>query len=126
MFDQRVKLSLATKIFLGFMVLLLCAVVLAFFSVVQIRNVAKDLRAIKEGHLALASVLSNEMRLEDAEAEFRRVITRAPNNPTVHQWYATCLLGMGRVEEALAASRRAVARVASANASLPDPASERA
>src|SRR5688572_30646771 len=36
------------------MVLLLCAVVLAFFSVVQIRNVAKDLRAIKEGHLALA------------------------------------------------------------------------
>ena len=62
-----------------------------------------------EAHLALASALSNEMRLEDAEAEFRRVITLAPNNPTVHQWYATCLLGMGRVEEALAASRRAVA-----------------
>jgi eukaryotic-like serine/threonine-protein kinase len=62
-----------------------------------------------EGHLALASALSNEMRLEDAEAEFRRVITLAPNDPTVHQWYATCLLGMGRVEEALAASRRAVA-----------------
>ncbi len=54
MFGENVKLSLATKIFLGFMVLLSCAVVLAFISVVQIRSVAKDLRAIKEGHLALA------------------------------------------------------------------------
>ncbi|HEU4952991.1 MAG TPA: protein kinase [Gemmatimonadales bacterium] len=65
--------------------------------------------SLVEGHLALANALANEMRLEDAEAEYRRVIALAPNNPTVHQWYASCLLGMGRVEEALAASRRAVA-----------------
>jgi serine/threonine-protein kinase len=62
-----------------------------------------------EGHLALATALTNDMRLDDAEAEFRRVISLAPNNPTVHQWYSSCLLGLGRVEEALAVSRRAVA-----------------
>jgi PAS domain S-box-containing protein len=87
-FNQKVKLSLATKIFLGFMVLLLCAVVLAFFSVVQIRNVAKDLRAIKEGHLALARAMAqlethqqNRFRdlrtgLEERDPKSREVVLR--------------------------------------------------
>jgi PAS domain S-box-containing protein len=70
------------------MVLLLCAVVLAFFSVIQIRNVAKDLRAIKEGHLALARGVAqlethqqNRFRdlrtgLEEQDPKSREVVLR--------------------------------------------------
>jgi PAS domain S-box-containing protein len=82
------KLSLATKIFLGFMVLLSCAVALAAFSVVQIRGVAKDLRAIKEGHLVLARLVAqlethqqNRFRdirraLEEEDPDGREIILR--------------------------------------------------
>jgi nitrogen fixation/metabolism regulation signal transduction histidine kinase len=48
------KLSLATKIFLGFTVLLGTFALLAFLSVREIRAVADDLRTIRDGHLALA------------------------------------------------------------------------
>lgn len=87
-FLEDVKLSLATKIFLGFMVLLLSAVILAAFSVVEIRNVAKDLRAIKEGHLALARLVAqlethqqNRFRdlrrgLEESDPKSQQVVLR--------------------------------------------------
>lgn len=87
-FLEDVKLSLATKIFLGFMVLLLSAVILAAFSVVEIRNVAKDLRAIKEGHLALARLVAqlethqqNRFRdlrrgLEESDPRSQQVVLR--------------------------------------------------
>src|SRR5688572_22499699 len=70
------------------MVLLACAVVLAFFSVVQIRSVAKDLRSIKEGHLAMArgvakleSHQQNRFRdlrtgLEEEDPKSREVVLR--------------------------------------------------
>src|SRR5687768_2872321 len=48
------KLSLATKIFLGFTVLLGTFALFAFLSVREIRAVADDLRTIRDGHLALA------------------------------------------------------------------------
>lgn len=48
------KLSLATKTFLGFALLLGTFTLLALLSVQEIRSVAEDLRTIKDGHLALA------------------------------------------------------------------------
>ncbi len=48
------KLSLATKIFLGFFVLLCTFTLLASLSVREIRVIADDLRTIRDGHLALA------------------------------------------------------------------------
>jgi serine/threonine-protein kinase len=62
---------------------------------------------VAEAHLALANALSNQVRLAEAGAEFRRVVALIPNDPTVHQWYSAVLHGQGRVEEALAESRRA-------------------
>jgi len=62
---------------------------------------------VVDAHLALATALGNEMRLRQAEAEFRRVLALAPNDPTAWQWYSTILLPRGKVVEALEASRRA-------------------
>ena len=47
------KLSLATKIFLGFTVLLGTFALLAFLSVREIRAVADDLRTTRDGRIAL-------------------------------------------------------------------------
>ncbi|MCK6551147.1 ATP-binding protein [Myxococcota bacterium] len=48
------RLSLATKIFLGFAVLLATFGLLAFLSVREIRAIAEDLRTLRDSHLALA------------------------------------------------------------------------
>lgn len=53
-----VRLSLTTKIFLGFVALLGIFALLAFFSVQQIRAVAEALETIKDGHIALAQSAS--------------------------------------------------------------------
>lgn len=52
------RLSLTTKIFLGFVALLSIFALLAFFSVQQIRAVAAALETIKDGHIALAQSAS--------------------------------------------------------------------
>lgn len=52
------RLSLTTKIFLGFVALLGIFALLAFFSVQQIQAIADDLRSIKDGHIALAQSAS--------------------------------------------------------------------
>ncbi len=45
-----------------------------------------------------------------ADQEFRRAVNLDPDQARAHQWYALFLAAMGRHDEAMAASRRAVAR----------------
>jgi serine/threonine-protein kinase len=63
---------------------------------------------VADAHLALATVLANEIQLDSADAELQRVLALAPNDPTTQLWHSAILQGQGRVEEALAATRRAV------------------
>jgi nitrogen fixation/metabolism regulation signal transduction histidine kinase len=71
----EVKLSLATKIFVGFLVLLGTFALLAFFSVREIRAVAEDLRTIKEGHLALARLAAQlETHQQNRFRDLRRAL----------------------------------------------------
>jgi PAS domain S-box-containing protein len=68
-----VRLSLSTKVFLGFMALLVTFALLAFFSVQQIRAMATDLRTIKDGHIALARLTA---RLETHQKNRARYLDR--------------------------------------------------
>ena len=66
---ERVRLSLATKIFLGFMVLLASFALLAAVSMSQIRAISEDLKNLKEGQIALAR---HAARLDtDQKSRFR-------------------------------------------------------
>jgi serine/threonine-protein kinase len=62
---------------------------------------------VADAHLALASALQNEVRLDEADAEFRRVVSLVPNDPTAYLWHSATLQAQGRVDDALEASRRA-------------------
>jgi tetratricopeptide (TPR) repeat protein len=62
---------------------------------------------LAEAHNALASVMSNEWRFADAEAEWKKALELNPNYATAHQWYAEQLTSMGRYQEALAEIKRA-------------------
>ncbi|MBX2811565.1 MAG: PAS domain-containing protein [Myxococcales bacterium] len=82
------QLGIATKIFVGFSGLLLGMILLAMLSVREIRSAAEDLRAIRDGHLALARTAAqlqthqqNRLRdlrraLEEPELRSRSVILR--------------------------------------------------
>lgn len=81
-------LGIATKIFVGFSGLLIGVLLLASLSVREIRSAAEDLRALRDGHLALARIVAqlethqqNRLRdlrraLEEPSAESRAVILR--------------------------------------------------
>jgi serine/threonine-protein kinase len=63
---------------------------------------------LSEAHAALATVMYEyEGNLAQAEREFKRAIEINPNYATAHQWYAECLLRMGRNEEAITEIKRA-------------------
>ncbi len=63
---------------------------------------------LAEAHAALATVMYEyEGNLAASEKEFKRAIEINPNYATAHQWYAECLLRMGRNEEAIAEIKRA-------------------
>ncbi|MFQ5511982.1 MAG: protein kinase [Candidatus Krumholzibacteriia bacterium] len=65
--------------------------------------------SLAEAHAALAMVkFHTEWDWEGAEREFKRAIELGPNDVDAHHWYAHYLMAMGRVEEALRVSRRAV------------------
>lgn len=65
----RLRLSLATKIFLGFTVLLASFALLAAVSMSQIQAIGQDLKNLKEGQIALAR---HAARLEtDQKSRFR-------------------------------------------------------
>lgn len=65
--------------------------------------------SLAEAHVALALYLSTfSWNQVAAEQEFRRAIELNPNYPNAHQQFATtCLLSMGRFDEAIAEGRRA-------------------
>ena len=72
------------------------------------RAVALDDR-LAEGHAALARALfSYDWDWEGGEREFRRAIDLNPGYPETYHGYSHLLLPAGRVEESLAASRRAL------------------
>jgi eukaryotic-like serine/threonine-protein kinase len=62
---------------------------------------------VADAHMALASALQNEVRLDAADAEFRRVVSLVPNDPTAYLWHSATLQAQGRIGDALEASRRA-------------------
>ncbi|HEV2762859.1 MAG TPA: protein kinase [Pyrinomonadaceae bacterium] len=65
-------------------------------------------QTLAEAHTSLAFVLmAYDWKWQEAEREFQRAIELNPNYPTAHQWYASCLVQMGRFDEALAEIRRA-------------------
>lgn len=72
------RVSLATKIFLGFMALLGVFSLLAYVSVRELREVSMDLRTVADGHLAVARQLS---RLETLEQNRLRNLERVLSAP---------------------------------------------
>lgn len=65
--------------------------------------------ALAEAHASLAAIkLNYDQDLQRAEQEIERAIELNPNYATAHHWHAATLLGLGRIEEALAAIQRAL------------------
>jgi serine/threonine-protein kinase len=78
------------------------------------RDAAQRALAIDEGlaeaHTSLAYVRMNfDSDLAGAAREFERAIQLNPNYATARQWYSRCLVTMGRYDEAINESGRAVA-----------------
>src|SRR5439155_12331947 len=64
---------------------------------------------LAEAHVSLAEVyLLYEWDLAASEREFRRALELDPNYTAAHHWYSHCLLALGRTEESLAESKRAL------------------
>jgi TolB-like protein/DNA-binding winged helix-turn-helix (wHTH) protein/Tfp pilus assembly protein PilF len=64
---------------------------------------------LAEAHTSLAMVhFLYEWDLAASEKEFRRAIDLDPNYTTAHHWYSHCLLPLGRTEDSLAESKRAL------------------
>jgi serine/threonine-protein kinase len=63
---------------------------------------------LAEAHAMLGWVLTGELRIEDAEREFRRALELNPGSADVHDIYASPLLFLGRGSEAVRMARRAV------------------
>jgi TolB-like protein/DNA-binding winged helix-turn-helix (wHTH) protein/Tfp pilus assembly protein PilF len=65
--------------------------------------------ALAEAHNSLANVhLLYDWDLAASEKEFRRAIELDPDFTTAHHWYSHTLMALGRTEESLAASKRAL------------------
>jgi TolB-like protein/tetratricopeptide (TPR) repeat protein/DNA-binding winged helix-turn-helix (wHTH) protein len=62
---------------------------------------------LAEPHALLGKVLKKQFHWADAEAECKQALALNPNNSTAHIEYAEWLASHGRVDEALAWSRRA-------------------
>ncbi len=63
--------------------------------------------SLAEAHTSLAYVDSNLWQWEQAEEEFKRSIKLNPNYSTAPHWYSLYLLGVGRIDEAMAEIERA-------------------
>ena len=65
--------------------------------------------SLSEAHTSLAMInLLFDWDWAHAEQEFKRAIELDPNNANAHHWYSHLLLPMGRVDESLAESQRAL------------------
>lgn len=64
--------------------------------------------SLAEAHTSLGLVKNYSSDWPDAEAEFKRAIERNPNYESAHRWYGFHLMGLGRLDEAMAETRRAL------------------
>jgi TolB-like protein/Tfp pilus assembly protein PilF len=64
--------------------------------------------SLAEVHTVLGNVKTSQFDWKDAEKEYKRAIELNPSYPTAHHWYSMLLSILGRPEEALAESRRAL------------------
>jgi TolB-like protein/DNA-binding winged helix-turn-helix (wHTH) protein/tetratricopeptide (TPR) repeat protein len=62
---------------------------------------------LAEAHVLLGKVLKKQFQWADADAEYKQALALNPNNSATHLEYADWLASHGRVDEALAWSRRA-------------------
>jgi len=62
---------------------------------------------LAEAHALLGRVLKKQFQWADAEAQYQQALALNPNNSAAHLEYANWLASHGRVDEALAWSRRA-------------------
>jgi TolB-like protein/Tfp pilus assembly protein PilF len=62
---------------------------------------------LAEAHALLGRVLKKQFQWAEAEAQYQQALALNPNNSAAHLEYATWLASHGRVDEALAWSRRA-------------------
>jgi TolB-like protein/tetratricopeptide (TPR) repeat protein/DNA-binding winged helix-turn-helix (wHTH) protein len=62
---------------------------------------------LAEAHALLGTVLKNQFQWADAEAEYKQALALSPNNSFAYLEYADWLASHGRLDEALAWSRRA-------------------
>jgi serine/threonine-protein kinase len=56
---------------------------------------------LADAHLAWAYALKGEWRFRESESHFRQALALAPDDATVHHWYAVLLWSLGRMDEAL-------------------------
>jgi TolB-like protein/DNA-binding SARP family transcriptional activator/Tfp pilus assembly protein PilF len=63
---------------------------------------------LSEAHTSMGGVLEDAADWPAAEREFRRAIQLSPSNAIAHHWYAMLLVTLGRKQEALYESRRAL------------------
>ena len=63
--------------------------------------------SLAEAHTSLAYVYTNLWEWEQAEEEFKRSIKLNSNYSTAPHWYSICLLGLGRIDDAMAEIKRA-------------------
>jgi nitrogen fixation/metabolism regulation signal transduction histidine kinase len=109
-----VRLSLATKIFLGFSALLGSFTLLALLSVREIRGVAEELRALKDGNLAIARLAA---QLETQQQNRFRDLRRALEEPDPESQEVVLRIAMAYFPDVVRATLRDLERVALAQAS---------
>jgi tetratricopeptide (TPR) repeat protein len=62
-----------------------------------------------EAHAVIGFIrMFHQMKLDEAEQQFKRAIELSPNHASAHQWYALCLVAQGRLNEAKARIKQAL------------------
>jgi TolB-like protein/DNA-binding winged helix-turn-helix (wHTH) protein len=64
--------------------------------------------SLAEAHTSLAYVNLYSWNFSAAEQEFKRALELNPSYANAHHWYSHCLVALGRMDESLAESRRAL------------------
>jgi len=64
--------------------------------------------SLAEAHASLAYVNLYSWNFSAAEQEFKRALELNPSYANAHHWYSHCLAALGRMDESLAESRRAL------------------
>ncbi len=64
--------------------------------------------SLPEAHASLANVKLYSWDFRGAEQEFRRALELNPSYANAHHWFSHCLVALGRMDESLAESNRAL------------------